>query len=156
MTPVIKDLKKHELLCQFKRQIVQYGKGKNKTPLAEVKDRQSCKNNRLKQYFDFLETQSKQDKENKTDILFFMLHTELWNLGERDKAKQLENLWTNKNLASLTTEQCLALRVETLMTKGQYKMQYGLFDQTLNNNVLKPSSQLDEIEQKFMPGSTEF
>ena len=42
------------------------------------------------------------------------------------------------------------------MTKGQYKTQYGLFDQALNNSVLKPPSKLDEIEQKFMPGSTEF
>ena len=85
-----------------------------------------------------------------------MLRNELWNSGEHDKAKQLENLWTNKNPASLTTEQCLAHRVETLLTKGQYKTQYGLFDQTLNNNVLKSPSQLDEIQQKFMPGSTEF
>ena len=42
------------------------------------------------------------------------------------------------------------------MTKSQYRKQYGLFEQQLANNVLKPPSQLDETEKRYLPGSIEF
>ena len=158
VTPTAKNLNEHEQNCVFKNMRVKQvrGKGKKKMSLSQVKNRQSCKNGRLKDFFDFFETKCAENHENKTDVLFFMLRNELWNSGQKDAANEIQNIWTNKNETSLTVDQSLAMRVDLLMTKSQYRKQYGLFEQNLANNVLKPPSQLDEAEKHYLPGSTEF
>ena len=85
-----------------------------------------------------------------------MLRNELWNNGEQNKANEIQNIWINKNETSLSVDQSLAMRVDLLMTKCQHRTQYGLFEQQLANNVLKPLSQLDEAEKRYLPGSIEF
>ena len=47
---------------------------------------------------------------------------------------------------SLTVDQCLALRVDTLQTKGQCKSQYDFLNQKPANNVLQPPLALTERE----------
>ena len=125
-----------------------------KINLSQIKDRQSCKNECLKDFFEFFYTKCAESHENKVDVLFFMLRNELWNNGERNKANEIQNIWINKS--ETCVDQSLAMRVDLLMTKSQYRKQYGLFEQQLANNVLKPPSQLDETEKCYLPGSIEF
>ena len=67
-----------------------------------------------------------------------MLRLEVRKTGDNQTAKEIENLWKPDRKTSLTVEQCLALRVDNLMTKGQYRQQYGFFEQNLDKNVLQP------------------
>ena len=94
--------------------------------------------------------------EKKLDVLYFMLHHEVRKTGDNETAKEIENLWKPDRKTSLTAEQCLTLRVNNLLTKGQYQQQYGFFEQNLDKNVLQPPSKLDNIEKRFLPGTTEW
>ena len=61
-------------------------------------------------------------KENKTDVLFFMLRQNLEDSND-SRARDIDNLWQGKT-RSLSPEQCLALRIDTLQSKENYKSQY--------------------------------
>ena len=58
VTPAAKNLNEHEHNCVYKNMRVKQvrGKGKKKMSLSQVKNRQSCKNGRLNDFFDFFET----------------------------------------------------------------------------------------------------
>eukprot|EP00112_Aurelia_sp_Birch-Aquarium-sp1_P020246 Seg5179.3 transcript_id=Seg5179.3/GoldUCD/mRNA.D3Y31 product="RING finger protein 74" protein_id=Seg5179.3/GoldUCD/D3Y31 len=74
------------------------------------------------------------------------------------KSKEVQNLWTktgNKETC-LSAEQSLGLRVDFLLTKGQYKKVYAILENKIAANVVKPPSQLNEKEKEFLPGSVEF
>ena len=57
--------------------------------------------------------------QNKVGVLFVLLREELEKNGEKVMAKRLINLWKSKE--TLSTEQCLSVRVDSLLSKGQYR-----------------------------------
>ena len=93
--------------------------------------------------------------ENKTDVLFFMLKDHLRDVSD-PRWKVIENLWFNGNSDScLSAEQCLAIRVDLLQSKGQYRAQYDFLVQN-NVCVFQPPSKVDSCEKCFMPSASEF
>ena len=138
------------------RPVRRRGPSRNKMPLSKVVDTQDCRTRRLKPFYDSFNKLCDDQYENKRDILFFMLRHELRKNGDLQTAKEIENLWKPERKTSLSVEQCLSLRVDTLMTKGQYRQQYGFFEQNLDKNVLQPPSKLDNAEKTFLPGATEY
>lgn len=56
-------------------------------------------------------------------FLFFMLRDRLHNINDLHW-KPVENLWLNDNFdSSLSPEQCIAIRIDLLQSKGQYRPQ---------------------------------
>lgn len=55
----------------------------------------------------------------------------------------------------LTVDDCLAMRVGLLETKGKYTEQYQFF-KAKGETSLKPPSALDNPEASYMPGSARF
>ena len=176
---LLKDLSEHENQCQFTSEVIREpviepenvaaplaaiirkktrGPGVKKIPLSKIKDKADCRKHRLKPFYNSLESLCDEHFENKKDVLFFMLRSELHKSGDTKKVKALENLWVDQNdkVSYLSEEQSLAIRVDTLLTKGQYKKVYAMFDEKLETNVLQPPSRLDNKEKEFLPGSTEF
>ena len=132
------------------------GSSKTKLALHKIIDIQDCKTHRLKPFYDFFENTCKERYENKIDVLFFMLKNELRKIGDNQRANEIDNIWKPERKTQLSVDQCLALRVDNLMTKGQYKAQYGFFEQNIDKNVLQPPSQLDAAEKHYLPGETEY
>ena len=53
---------------------------------------------------------------------------ELYASGEKDKSEVIKKLWlTDSEDVALTPDESLALRVDTLQSKAQYKKQYDFF-----------------------------
>ena len=109
------------------RPVRRHGPSRTKMPLSKVVDAQDCRTRRLKPFYDSFNKLCDDQYENKRDILFFMSRHELRKTGDLQTAKEIENLWKPERKTSLSVEQCLSLRVDTLMTKGQYRQQYGFF-----------------------------
>ena len=140
-----------------KSRVRERGPGQKKIPLSDVKDKTDCRKKRLAPFFESLNSLCEKQHENKVDVLFFMLISEL-RYSNPLKSKEVQNLWTktgNKETC-LSAEESLGLRVDSLLTKGQYKKVYAILDNKVTTNVLKPPSQLNDKEKEFLPGSVEF
>ena len=131
------------------------GPGTKKKSLFDWSDR-SWPRKRVKEISDQLDTFCVEKHESKTDVLFFLLRDELEKAGQKNKAKLLDNLRKSKQTYTLTTEQCLSVHADTLLSKGQYRKIYGIFDQNLDLNPVQPPSQLDAEENRHLPGATDF
>ena len=131
------------------------GPSQSKLPLKSVVNVQNCKRQRLKPFFDFMEFTCKERHESKVDILFFMLRNELRNLNDR-RADTIDKIWKEEGQYSLNADQSLSLRVDTLITKGQYKSLYDIFQQNLVTNVLETPNKVTNTEKGFLPGATEY
>ena len=83
-----------------------------------------------------------------------MLRSELHKSGNTKKVKALENLWVDENdkVLHLSEEQSLVIRVDSLLTKGQYKKVYAMCGEKLETNVLQPPSRLDNIQSQLTSG----
>ena len=123
-------------------------------PLSKVVaiDTQDCRTRRLKQFYDPFNKLCDDQYENKRDVLFFMLHHGLHKTGDLQTTKEIKNLWKPERKASFSLGQCLSLRVDTLMTKGQYRVQYGFFEQNLGKNVMQPPVNLTMQKKHFYLG----
>ena len=91
--------------------------------------------------------------ENKLHTLFFLLDSELRATDSKNRADQLRNLWKNK--PSLSGDECLAIRTETLLTKGMYTHQYNILKEKGESVVVTPYA-LDKAEKKFMPWCVDY
>lgn len=60
-----------------------------------------------------------------------------------------------ESTGGLTVEDCLAMKVGLLETKGKYTEQYQFF-KAKGETSLKPPSALDNREASYMPGSARF
>ena len=131
------------------------GAGTKKKSLFDWSDR-CWPLKRIKEVNDKLDAFCTEKNENKLDVLFFLLREELEKNGKKEMAKRLINLRKSKETYTLSTEQCLSVRADSLLSKGQYRKIYGIFDQNLDLNPLQPPSQLDVEENKHLPGATDF
>lgn len=152
----IKDIDEHENTCIMKSSKLLFDVTTRpkvfKLPLYSVSAKHT-RHKRLKPIISQVNEFCSTADENKTDALFFMLKDHLRDVN--DPRWKLENLWMNENCnSSLSPEQCLAIRVDLLQSKGQYRAQY---DFLLQNNacVFQAPSKLDICEKSFMPPASE-
>lgn len=130
---VIRDIDEHENVCTMKGKKVLYDVTTKpkvfKLPLHSVSAKHT-RHKRLKTIISQVNEFCQMQDENKSDVLFFMLKDHLKDIND-PRWKQIENLWLgNDNI--LSPEQCLAIRVVLLQSKGQYRSQYEFLSQ---NNV---------------------
>ena len=85
----------------------------------------------------------------KIDALFFMLNSELTTI-DKNKAKQLRNLWTSET-HGLSVEGCLAIRIDTLLTKNMYEHQYKTLKVKGESVFGNP-----QMEKKIMPWHVDY
>ena len=74
--------------------------------------------------------------------------------GDKLRAKKAYKLWENKP-SGLTPAECLAIRVETLQSKYQYKEQYDIL-KSKGGTLFSSPFVLDYTEKTFMPGFSEY
>ena len=81
-----------------------------------------------------------------------MLKNELNISGETEKANRLTNLWSTLGDSSLSAEECLAKRVNSLQIKSQYRYQYEML-RHLQDNTLNAPEKVSKAEKAFMAPS---
>ena len=70
------------------------------------------------------------------------------------RGDMLNELWRGKTSSLLTPDQCLAVRVDTLQSKANYKATYDFLGEQLCFNVYQPPSVVSNCEFKYMPASS--
>ena len=104
----------------------------------------------LKQVEDFCIT----GKESKIDVLYFMLHSPLAEEHMLHESKTIQKLWSNRTASactSMSVDECLAMRIESLQSISQYKSQYDIMQINCDNNPLQPPAKVSEKENQYMP-----
>jgi len=147
--------KRNCVFAQFRQMShIKRGPGYDKARLIDV-NRQYAKQQRLGDIIAQVDTCTKQH-EKKIDVLFFMLHLELEE-KESSKAKPMYHLWScsESDMDSLSVDQCLALKGDTLQTKTMYKKMYD-FMKAAKQNTFLPPSKLDNREAHCMPDTAEY
>lgn len=97
-------------------------------------------------------------KEDKTEVLFFLLVQSLRDTGDRVREGLVTDIWFHRDSSntSLTEEECLAKRILLKQTKDQYRKEYSYYKEKLNKCVLKPPCLLDRLEKTFFPENLEY
>ncbi len=145
---IFSQMDQHEKLCGRQRRT--RGPGKAKKNLKDI-TKIHAKEKRLKPLISFVKRFCKDQYENVTDVLFFMLIDELDLNDEKKKVATLRQMWyQDKESTGLTAEDCLALRVDTLQSKTQYTKQYNFLKERGDVNFVPPC-RLDVEERKFLP-----
>ena len=160
----IREKSMHEEICKYGKypaailreaSTQRRGPSLRKIPLAEA-DRQYVKRKRLKPLISYLDNFCDSQFESKIDILYFLLHNELSITGDGKKAEVVWSLWQKGKMTELLTpKECLALRVDTLQSKSQYKKQHDYF-KSINQVKFCAPKALDKVEEEFMPYSVKY
>ncbi|KAK3868678.1 hypothetical protein Pcinc_025955 [Petrolisthes cinctipes] len=97
-------------------------------------------------------------KEDKTEVLFFLLVQTLRETGDRTRGGLVADIWCGRDSSSmsLTQEECLAKRILLKQTKDQYRKEYSYYKEKLNKCLLKPPSLLDRLEKTYFPENLEY
>jgi hypothetical protein len=111
------------------------------------------KQRRLKGLNDLVTTFCQTNKEDKGDALFFMLQQHLKDSNDV-RFNDINDIWKSTD-SKLTSSQCLALRVDTLQSKTQYKAQYNFLKKNVCN-PLQPPSVIDDVELLYTPSSMRY
>lgn len=72
------------------------------------------------------------------------------------RSKVIDSVWRSERSISLTAHECLALRIDTLQSKTQYRSQYEFLKQKSNFNPFQPPHTLDSIECQYMSASARY
>ena len=102
--------------------------------------------------FEFTDNFCDSKKECKEDVLYALMYDHLMTSGQTEKAKDFKKLMTN-DYCKLNVDDCLALRVEKLQTKNQYKDEYEQINSKSGRKVLQPPFALDQKEKSYVPPS---
>lgn len=129
------------------------GEGLQKMPIYDCKAKY-VKQKRLKQIENSMEEFCSSKKEDKTDVLFFMLIHHLKSIND-NRHEQINDIWGGGGFRKLTSHECLAIRIDTLQSKTQYKCQYDFLKSKGCNPFATPYA-LDEIECQYVPGSVRY
>lgn len=156
----VKSFEEHENKCKFgkypkvlaKKSGNARGVTLTKIPIYDC-NRRYLKQTRLKEALDSFSAFCNSHHENKTDVLFFMLHQNLLDNND-DRRHIIESLWKGQSW-QLNPNQCLAMRIEILQSKLQYKAQYNLLKQ-MSHNPLQPPNALDAVEVLYTPPSARY
>ena len=156
----LKNFNEHEKTCKFdkysnllkpKSNVVR-GESLNKIPIYDC-SRKYLKQKRLKEAFTSLTEFCSSHHEDETDVLFFMLRQKLYDKND-DRHHAIDSIWQG-NSVKLTPNQCLAMRIDTLQSKQQYRSQYN-FLKDKAQNPLQPPSSLDAVEMLHTPPSVRY
>ena len=111
------------------------------------------KQKRLKKINDLVTDFCTSNAEDKGDVLFFSLQQHLKDCND-SRHNDINYIWKNCS-SKLTPSQCLALRIDTLQSKMQYKAQYNFLKKNVCNPLQSPSV-VDEVELLYAPTSTRY
>ena len=95
-----------------------------KQSLKEVKP-QYVKRQRLKDLISYVRDFCAQHHEDIIDVIFFLLKNEL-QIQENPRVSTLDRLRIAENTCTLSAEGCLAMRVDALQSKEQYRFMHDL------------------------------
>jgi hypothetical protein len=121
-------------------------------PLYSTK-RKYIKQKRLHEVIKNVDDFCNSHNEDKLDVLFIMLKQSLEDKKD-NRAIEIDNLWHGKS-RTLTSEECLALRVDTLQSKENYKSQYHFLKEKGCNTFCSPY-ELDKVEKEFLPQNVRY
>ena len=98
----------------------------------------------------------KENDENHTDVMFSILIEHLHKCADT-RAYAVKDVWKSTNIdkSKMSVEECLALRVDALQSKSQYKKQYSFMAQKTVNPLQSPNT-IARAEQEYMPGNVEY
>ncbi|KAK4321855.1 hypothetical protein Pmani_007375 [Petrolisthes manimaculis] len=113
---------------------------------------------RLKPLIALVDKYCEVQKEDKTEVLFFLLVQTLRETGDRTRGGLVADIWCGRDSSSisLTQEECLAKRILLKQTKDQYRKEYSYYKEKLNKCLLKPPSLLDRLEKTYFPENLEY
>ena len=160
-TLLIKDVKSHENHCKYGKypklmkpaSEIKRGESLHKIPIYDCKAKY-IKQKRLKLLIDSTDDFCKSKNENKLDVLFFMTLQHLKSTND-DRAESLESLWRDHTNLKLTGHHCLAIRIDTLQSKAQYRSQFE-FLKLHGSNPFQSPHILDNIECQYAPASVRY
>ncbi|XP_063954560.1 V(D)J recombination-activating protein 1-like [Lytechinus pictus] len=110
---------------------------------------------RVKGASDYMRDYCEKENEDEADVLFFLLQDKLFK-SKDSRYKSVSELWREVDSShGLSVDDCLAMRVGLLETKGKYAEQYHFF-RSKGETSLKPPGALDDREASYMPGSARF
>ena len=148
----IKNFKLHGLLCSNPQKRKLYSLNR-KQPIPSVSARH-LRLRRLKPVINMVTDYCNENLESQGDVLFFMLKDYLKQNND-DRFKDIEKIWSNDTCNTMTPEQCLALRIDLLQSKGNYTSQYSYLKQN-KVNAFQPPHVLDKVECSFFPSNVNF
>ncbi|MPC35970.1 hypothetical protein E2C01_029410 [Portunus trituberculatus] len=108
---------------------------------------------RLKPLISHIDKFCQVHKEDKIDVMFFLLIQALKDANDRARENLVTDIWCKKNNigVSLTDEECLAKRILLKQTKEQYRKEYCYYKDKLDKSVLKPPFIIDRLEKTYFP-----
>lgn len=108
---------------------------------------------RLKPLISHIDKFCQVHKEDKIDVMFFLLIQTLRDANDRARENLVTDIWCKKsNLGvALTDEECLAKRILLKQTKEQYRKEYSYYKEKLDKSVLKPPFIIDRLEKTYFP-----
>lgn len=108
---------------------------------------------RLKPLISHIDKFCQVHKEDKIDVMFFLLIQTLRDSNDRARENLVTDIWCKKNNVgvSLTDEECLAKRILLKQTKEQYRKEYCYYKDKLDKSVLKPPFIIDRLEKTYFP-----
>lgn len=128
-----------------------YRSWENKIPLLECR-KHYARSFRLKHIICELDKFCEERHEVKVDVLYFLLMDELTRLGQHDKAGTVRQLTCNVLTNVMSADEALAMRIDLLQSKSQYRKQYDLL-KTKGDSTFAPPSQVESKEKDYMPSS---
>ena len=121
-------------------------------PLKEV-DQDYAKSRRLSSVLQHINTFCQRRKEDKGDLLFFVLREHLRENCD-PRYKEVDKIWEG-HPGQMTVEDCLALRVSNLRRESNYRNQYD-FLEFKQHHVFQAPNHVTEHEESYMPGSVKY
>ena len=162
--PVISHILDHERICAYviARNISQdkqnkhhRGPGYTKQSLRDS-NKQYVKRKRLKTLIHTMNEFCERHHESRRDVLFFLLRNEMEDEGNKKGAESIDTLWHSGDMTvTFSPDECLAIRVDTLQSKGQYKNMYDIL-KSKGDTTLRSPDTVSRKESKYMPGSVPF
>ncbi|KAK7078817.1 hypothetical protein SK128_003487 [Halocaridina rubra] len=144
--------------CQTEEVLEEFSRKTNaKQPLSSV-NAKYIKKERLHPLIVYIDKFCHIFKENKIDVMFFLLKQALRDSGDRTRESKIVETWMKKSSEdiTLTDEECLAKRVMLKQTKEQYRKEYNYYREKLQKAVIKPPMIIDKLEKTYFPEYLDF
>ena len=152
-----KNIDEHESICSMKGTKILYNVTTKPTvfklPAVHSVSAKHTRHRRLKPIISQVNECCHAQRKISMMFCFFMLKGHLKEIND-PRCKQVESLWSGNN-STLSQEQCLAIRVDLLQSKGQYRSHYDFISQN-NVYVFQAPSKMESCENLSMPFSSIF
>ena len=124
----LKDFRHHLSVCSFREREKVVKKTRNvsvRKPLKEV-EQDYAKSRRLSSVLQHINTFCQRRKEDRGDLLFFVLREHLRENCD-PRYKEVDKIWEG-HPGQMTVEDCLAFRVSNLQRESNYRNQYDFLE----------------------------